>query len=160
MEGSESIVAVVFSIWATEEGFLKRGREVVLFLTTRRIAFTSKTKMSMNLWRSELDKQLKAIGSSNNIMKVPREYILEILRKDIADEEETTSIPLQDVVNLETEEKRWGSELRLKFSTNDGKVKGYKFALVKSWVRYPAKDPIAFANPDWQTWINTAKSYM
>jgi hypothetical protein len=45
-------------------------------------------------------------------------------------------------------EKRWGSELKFK-SNLEQKEKNYSFAIVKGWVKYPAKDPVQFQHVDW-----------
>jgi hypothetical protein len=37
------------------------------------------------------------------------------------------------------------------------KSKIYKFSIVKSWVKYPAKDPIEFQRVDWNPLITFLK---
>jgi len=158
LESTEQVISVLFSVWGKEEGLFKRGREGMLILTSKRIAFVSKTKMNMSWWRDEVERQLKAFVKSNNTIRVIEEYTPERLARDLQDES-NMNIQMKQVAGLELANKHWGSELKLKFG-QDNKVKTYTFAIVKGWTTYPVKDPIAFLDVDWQPWINAAKSYL
>lgn len=153
------MLSALFSVWRTEEGLFKRGKEIILILTNKRIAFVSKTKMSKGLWESELTKQVKIFRSSGDTVRVPKGYTLQVLQKDLEDEN-NMSVPMNQIMNIEGESKRWGSQLKIKFKDDDGKVRAYKFAVVRMWTRYPVKDALAFEDPNWQPWINTARSFM
>jgi hypothetical protein len=54
--------------------------------------------------------------------------------------------------------KRWGTLLKVKVNLGN-KSKVYKFSIVKSWVKYPAKDPIEFQHLDWNPLIKLIKTY-
>jgi hypothetical protein len=158
LESAEQIISVLFAVWGTEEGFFKRGREGMLILTSKRIAFVSKTKMNINWWRDEVERQIKDFKQSINTIRVSDEYTLERLSKDL-EEEGNLNIPLRQVASIGSEDKGWGSEMKVKFMI-DGKDKTYKLAMVKGWATYPIKDPISFLYVNWQPWINAARSYM
>jgi hypothetical protein len=53
-------------------------------------------------------------------------------------------------------EKRWGTELKVKLDIED-KQKNYGFAIVKGWVKYPAKDPLQFHHVDWNPIVTLFK---
>lgn len=159
MESSEKILSVLFSIWGTEEGFLKRGKEGMLILTNKRVAFVSKTKMNSVAWRSSADQQLRDFRSSNASIRVPKLYPMQTLQLDLLNED-NMNIPMNQLLGLESETKRWGTRLKMKFKDNDGKSRAYKFVVVKMWATYPVKDPIGYEAPDWEPWIMVARSYM
>lgn len=152
------MISVLFSVWGTEQKFLKRGREGMLILTTKRIAFVSKTQMNIEWWKDEVDRQLKDMARSRSAVRASEQYTLERLGRDLQ-EEDNLNIPLKNVESVSCEEKRWGGELELKFSV-DGKTKTWKFAIVKGWTSYPVKDPIGFLDVDWKPWVEAARSYM
>lgn len=158
MESTEQIISVLFSVWGKEDGFMRRGREGMLILTNKRVAFVSKTKMNLQWWRDEVNRQLAAFLRNPNTIRIVDEYTLQRLLRDL-EEEKNMNIPIREVVGVDIEDKKWGTELQLKFN-KDGKAKTYRFAIVKGWVGYPVKDPIAFFNADWKPWVNALKSYM
>lgn len=158
MESNEQVNSVLFSVWGREDRLFRHGKEGILVLTNKRIAFVSKTKMNMDWWRDEVDAQLSGFKQSKSTIRVNDEYTKERLAKDLEDEG-NMDIPIKQVAAVESEYKGWGSELKLKFNKNN-KVKVYKFTLVKGWTTYPVKDPITFVDADWQPWINAARSYM
>ncbi len=53
-----------------------------------------------------------------------------------------------DVIGVESEEKNWGSILKIKLRKNN-KEKKYQLAIVKDWVTYPVKDPVKFLKINW-----------
>ena len=158
LEDIEQIISVLFSVWGTEKGLFKRGREGMLVLTSKRIAFVSKTKMNINWWRDEVKMQLKSFKQSSNTIRVSDEYTIERLTRERLDET-NVNISIKQVLVVEFEQKRWGSELKIKFEQNGG-VKMHKFAIVKGWTTYPVKDPVAFLYVDWKPWISALKSNM
>lgn len=46
-----------------------------------------------------------------------------------------------------------GYALIVGFNTKE-KLEHYKFSIVKSWVKYPAKDPLQFYHVNWKAIIN------
>ena len=64
--------------------------------------------------------------------------------------------PYDMIVDILTEEKRWGTLLKVRFSF-EGKLETYMFSVVKGWVKYPLKDPIGFQRIDWNPLIKIFK---
>ncbi len=152
----EHVISVIFSVWGTEEGLFKHGKEGMLILTKKRVAFILKTTMSLIWWQNEVERQLKVFKQSNNTIRVSEEYTAERLEKDL-EIESNMNIPLNLVISVEAKRRGWGSELKLKFRQNK-QVRAYTFAIVKGWTTYPLKDPIAFLNVDWCPWVNAIRT--
>jgi len=105
MEG-EYIISVLFSVWGGEHGMFKRGREGILVLTNKRIAFISKTDMDIDSWKREVDTQVKELYKNKDAIRVPKTYTLDMLNSD-ARYEKNVIIPLKSIVELSNEKKRW-----------------------------------------------------
>jgi hypothetical protein len=151
----ESILSVLFSVWGVEEGLFKRGREGILVLTNTKIAFVSKTDMSMDEWKGEVDSQMKDMHDNRDAIRLSKVYTLDRLNKDLKYDKNLV-IPLDSVVYLGSESKRWGNVLKIIFKGKDGE-KVYNFIVVRTWVRYPIADPIEYVQIDWDRWIRRAK---
>lgn len=156
----ERILSTLYSVWGGEQGFMKRGREGILVLTSKRVAFISKTSMNVDVWRREVDVQVKELHRSKDPVRVSKAYTLDMLYRDIeSDKAKNLSIPLRNIVEMDHEEKRHGSILRLVFKEDDGSRR-YTFTVVKSWIRYPVADPVEYEHVDWSRWIALAKKYI
>lgn len=154
----EHILSVLFSVWGGEHGLFKRGREGILVLTNKRVAFISKTGMSMDSWKDEVNLQVKEMQSSKDAIRVPKSYTLDMLNSD-AKYEKNLIIPLSSIVELSSERKRWGTVLNIKFKS-DAVISKYSFTVVRTWIRYPVADPVEYEHVDWDGWIRSAKAYM
>ncbi|MEM4286115.1 MAG: hypothetical protein QXS98_07820 [Candidatus Nitrosocaldus sp.] len=160
MEGEERILSTLYSVWGGEQGFMKRGREGILVLTSKRVAFISKTSMNVDVWKREVDAQIKELHRSKDPVRVSKVYTLDMLYRDLeSDNAKNLNIPLSSIVEMDHEEKRHGSILRLVVK-DDGGSKRYTFTVVKSWIRYPVADPIEYEHVDWSRWIALAKTYV
>lgn len=138
---------------------MKRGREGILVLTSKRVAFISRTSMNVDVWKREVDSQVKELHRSKDPIRVSKAYTLDMLYNDIErDKVKNLSIPLSSIVEMSCEEKRYGSILRLVFSDDEGRSKRYTFTVVRSWIRYPVADPVEYEHVDWDRWIELAKS--
>ncbi len=153
----ESILSVLFSVWGVEEGLFKRGKEGILVLTNTKIAFISKTDMSMDEWKREVDAQIKDMHDNRDAIRLSKVYTLDRLNRDLKYEKNLV-IPLDSVVYLGSESKRWGNVLKIIFKGKD-REKVYNFIVVRTWVRYPLADPIEYVQIDWDRWVRTAKEY-
>ena len=69
---------------------------------------------------------------------------------------ENSDIPFSQILDIISEEKRWGTQLMVKINLGI-KSKTYKFSIVKGWVKYPLKDPVEFQHVDWLPVINLIK---
>ncbi len=143
-------------IWGQEEGFMKRGKEGMLVITNMRIAFIMKTKMKYNVHEEYSLRQLRRFKDGESVL-LPIERYNEIdLQNDLAESDKNMDIPFDKIINIEQERKKWGTLLKLKFIENEG-TRGYKFMVVKGWVKYPLKDPVSFQQLNWDPIIALIK---
>ena len=143
-------------IWGQEEGFMKRGKEGMLVITNMRIAFIMKTKMKYRVHEEYSLRQLRRFKDGESVL-LPVERYEEIdLQNDLAESDKNMDIPFDRIVNIEQERKKWGTLLKLKFIENEG-TRGYKFMVVKGWVKYPLKDPVSFQQLNWDPIIALIK---
>ena len=143
-------------IWGQEEGFMKRGKEGMLVITNMRIAFIMKTKMKYRVHEEYSLRQLRRFKDGESVL-LPVERYEEIdLQNDLAESDKNMDVPFDRIVNIEQERKKWGTLLKLKFIENEG-TRGYKFMVVKGWVKYPLKDPVSFQQLNWDPIIALIK---
>ena len=156
VDWNEQIKGHLFWVWGGEEGLFKRGKEGMLVVTDRRLAFIIKTNMTYKMHESHSLRQLKRFEAGENIFRPAEGYKLEDLKKDLAKSPDNLQIPFVQILDVISEEKDWGTLLKVK--TNLGyKAKVFKFSIVKGWVKYPAKDPLEFQRMDWRPLISLVK---
>ena len=68
-----------------------------------------------------------------------------------------SKITFDNILEIEEEEKTWGSVLKIE-AVENGKKKNYEFSIVQDWVKYPIKDPTKYLNVDWKPCIEFIKS--
>lgn len=102
-------------------------------------------------------RQLNRFKNNENVFRPAEGYKLEHLEKDLDKSPDNLEIPFSQVLDLTSEEKRWGTLLKVKVNLGD-KSKLYKFSIVKAWVKYPAKDPLGFQRMNWSPLINLVKT--
>jgi hypothetical protein len=157
VEWDEQIKAHLVWIWGEEEGFLKRGKEGMLVITDRRIAFISKTNMTYRIHDVHAMRQLKRFKEGENVLRPLEGYKIKDLEDDLNKSGENLDIPFRQILDITQQEKRWGTLLKINVNLI-GKSKIYKFSIVKGWVKYPLKDPIEFQRMDWTNLINLFKT--
>jgi hypothetical protein len=156
VDWDEHIKAHLVWIWSQEEGFMKRGKEGMLVVTDRRIAFITKTNMSYRVHDIHSLRQLKKFKEGGNIFKPLEGYSIKNLDDDLKKSAENYDIPFNQILDITSEEKRWGTLLKIKINLGI-KSKTYKFSIVKGWVKYPLKDPVEFQHVNWFPVINLFK---
>ena len=142
----EQIKAHLVWVWGEEEGFMKRGKEGMLVITDRRIAFITKTNMTYRMHDVHSRRQLERFKEDENVFRPLEGYKTKDLENDLDKSDENLEIAFSLILDITSEVKRWGTLLKVKVRMVD-KSKIYKFSIVKSWVKYPAKDPIEFQRP-------------
>ena len=157
VDWNEQIKAHLVWIWGEEEGFLKRGKEGMLVITDRRIAFISKTNMTYRTHDVHAMRQLKRFKERENVFRPLEGYKVKDLEDDLNKSGENLEIPFRQILDITQQEKRWGTLLKVNANLID-KSKIYKFSIVKGWVKYPLKDPIEFQRMDWTDLIDLFKS--
>ena len=153
----EKIKAHLVWIWGEEDGFMKRGKEGMLVVTDRRIAFITKTNMSYRIHEVHSLRQLKRFKEDRNVFCPLEGYDTNDLENDLNKSDENLEFPFSQIIDVISEIKRWGTLLKVKVNIGE-KSKIYKFSIVKGWVKYPAKDPIEFQHVDWNPVINLIKT--
>jgi hypothetical protein len=143
-------------IWGQEEGFMKRGKEGMLVITNMRIAFITKTKMKYRVHEEYSLRQLRHFKDGESVLMPVERYEEIDLQNDLAESDKNMDIPFDKIINIEQERKKWGTLLKLKFIENEG-TRGYKFMVVKGWVKYPLKDPVSFQQLNWDPIIALIK---
>jgi hypothetical protein len=156
VDWDEQIKAHLVWIWSQEEGFMKRGKEGMLVVTDRRIAFITKTNMSYRVHDIHSLRQLKKFKEGGNMFKPLEGYGIKNLDDDLKKSAENYDIPFNQILDITSEEKRWGTLLKIKINLGI-KSKTYKFSIVKGWVKYPVKDPVEFQHVNWFPVINLFK---
>ncbi|HEX2014516.1 MAG TPA: hypothetical protein VLA68_04740, partial [Nitrososphaera sp.] len=101
-------------------------------------------------------RQLNRFKSKENVFRPAEGYRLEHLERDLDKDARNLEIPFSQILDIASEEKRWGTLLKVKVNLGD-KSKVHKFSIVKGWVKYPAKDPLEFQRMDWSPLINLVK---
>jgi hypothetical protein len=152
----EQIKAHLVWVWGEEEGFMKRGKEGMLVITDRRIAFITKTNMTYRIHDVHSRRQLERFKEDENVFRPLEGYKTKDLENDLDKSDENLEITFNLILDITSEVKRWGTLLKVKVKMVD-KSKIYKFSIVKSWVKYPAKDPIEFQRVDWKPLITFLK---
>jgi hypothetical protein len=156
VDWDEQIKAHLVWIWRQEEGFMKRGKEGMLVITDKRIAFITKTYMSYRIHDVHSIRQLKKFSEGENVFRPLEGYGIKNLDDDLKKSTENSDIPFSQILDIISEEKRWGTQLNVKINLGI-KSKTYKFSIVKGWVKYPLKDPVEFQHVDWLPVINLIK---
>jgi len=157
VDWDEQIKAHLFWIWNEGEGFLKRGKECMLVITDKRIAIITKTEMSSKIHQTHSLRQIKRFEDGENVFRPAEGYKLEHLERDLDKSPDNVVIPFSQIMDVTSEDKRWGTLLKVKVNLGD-KSKIHKFSIVKGWVKYPAKDPLGFQKMDWTPFINLVKT--
>jgi hypothetical protein len=157
VEWDEQIKAHLFWIWGEEEGFMKRGKEGMLVITDRRLAFIIKTEMTYRMHDTHSTRQFNRFKNKEDVFKPAEGYRIKDLEKDLDKSPDNLEIPFRQIMDISSEEKRWGTLLKVKVNLGD-KSKLYKFSIVKGWVKYPVKDPLEFQRMDWTPLISMVKA--
>lgn len=157
VDWDEEIKAHLFWVWAEPEGLFKRGKEGMLVITDRRLAFISKTEMTYRMHDTHSTRQFNRFKNKENVFRPAEGYKLEHLEKDLDKSDENLEIPFRQIMDITSEEKRWGTLLKVKVNMGDT-FKLYKYSIVKGWVKYPAKDPLEFQRMDWDPLISLVKT--
>ena len=156
MHYDEHIQTHLLAVWREEKKFFKHGVEGMLFLTEKHLMFVTKTEVKGKWWAPAVERQLRTMQKSNNTMIHHDGYGDEQLRLDLQNEK-NMEIPFDQILNVNSEEKSWGSVLNLEINI-EGKTKKYRFSIVSGWVKYPAKDPIKYLKVDWTPFVDYIKS--
>jgi hypothetical protein len=150
---SEQIKAHFFWVWKEGEGFLRQGKEGMLVITDRRLAFIIKTDMTYKMHDTHSMRQRKRFDAGENVFRPAEGYKMEHLENDLDKSPDNLEVPFSQILEIISEEKGWGTLLKVKQNLGD-KSKVHRFSMVKGWVKYPAKEPMGFHKMDWSPLID------
>jgi len=157
VDWDEQIKAHLFWVWQEGEGFLKQGKEGMMVITDKRIAFITRTDMTFRMHETYSIRQAKRFEAKENIFRPAEGYKLEHLERDLDKSPDNIEILFSEILDISTEEKGWGTLLKVTQNLGD-KSKMRKFSMVKGWVKYPAKEPMGFHRMDWTPLIDLVKT--
>ena len=156
MEFEEKIQAHVLSVWReSREFFGGKGKEGMLILTNRRLMFVKKTEAGMKWWGAVRTRQIVRLLRSKDVMFTEDGYGEERLKID-AENKKNQEIRFNDILNIDFEEKVWGSVLLLEILDGSKKRK-YQFSVVQDWVKYPLSAPTKYMKVDWSGFVKYIK---
>lgn len=148
MDLDEKIKTHLLSVWLEEKKLFARSRECMFFVTNKSIYFVSKTEAKSQWWKSTVQRQiLSLMKTPDDTMIIHDGYDEKKLAVDLENEKNPRFL-LSDVINVDTEEKVWGSVLKLKLRDGE-KERTFHLSIVKDWVSYPAKAPMRFLKINW-----------
>ena len=152
MSFDERIQAHIVSVWREPKKFFSiGGKEGMLVLTDRRLAFIYKTDAKMKWWQAIVARQVVMLIRSRNIMNVHDGYDEESFREDVKNKKNVV-LGFDDILNIGHEDLDWGSVLSFEYE-RDGRVEKHQYSIVQDWVKYPAKDPTKFMKVDWGPFV-------
>jgi hypothetical protein len=156
MDVDEKIKAHLLSVWKEEKKLFSKGRECMFFLTTKHIIFITRTEAKMQWWKPAVQRQIITLMKTNDAMLTHDGYGEQNLKVDL-ENEKNEEFSLDDIVDVEAEEKVWGSILKLKIRNGD-KERKFHLSVVKDWVSYPIKDPVKFLKVNWAPIVEYIKN--
>lgn len=149
----EKIRAHLVSVWRESTGFFSiGGKEGMLVLTDRRLAFIQKTKAKPAWWQAIRRRQVIGFMKSRYTMITHDGYDESNLLEDLK-EPKNLSLDFRDILEIYYEEKEWGSVMYMKYEKN-GKIEKYTYSIAQDWVKYPAKDALKFMKVDWGPFVD------
>jgi len=155
MDSDEQIQAHILSVWLKEKKLISRGKEIMLILTNKHLMFFPKTDLRMRWWDAATRRQAVALMKSKDVMIKQDGYKEKELRIDL-ENEKNSKVSFDNIIDISSEEKVWGSVLNLELYEN-GKKKKYQCAVVLDWVKYPIKDPTKHMKVDWSSFVQYVK---
>ena len=160
MEFDEKIHTHLMSVWRESKSFFGvGGKEGMLILTDNHFIFLKRTERMKKWWGAVTKRQVVALLQNKSTMQRLDGYEEKDLQIDLEEVKEKyiSKITFDNILEIEEEEKTWGSVLKIE-AVENGKKKSYEFSIVQDWVKYPIKDPTKYLNVDWKPCVEFIKS--
>jgi len=152
MDPDEKIQAHIVSVWRESKKFFSiGGREGMLILTDKHLMFIHKTEAKKKWWGAIRTRQTVQFLKSKNTMIIHDGYYEKNLKEDL-ENKKNVELRFDDILNISTEEKEWGSILLIDYE-KDGKLEKHQYAIAQDWVKYPAKEPTKYMKVDWAPFV-------
>jgi hypothetical protein len=160
MAFDEKIHTHLMSVWRESKSFFGvGGKEGMLILTDNHFIFLKRTERMKKWWGAVTKRQVVALLQNKSTIQRLDGYEEKDLQIDLEEVKEKyiSKITFDNILEIEEEEKTWGSVLKIKAIENE-KKKSYEFSIVQDWVKYPIKDPTKYLNVDWKPCVEFIKS--
>ena len=160
MEFDEKIHTHLMSVWRESKSFFGvGGKEGMLILTDNHFIFLKRTERMKKWWGAVTKRQVVALLQNKSTIQRLDGYEEKDLQIDLKEVKEKyiSKITFDNILEIEEEEKTWGSVLKIEAIENE-KKKSYEFSIVQDWVKYPIKDPTKYLHVDWKPCIEFIKS--
>ena len=148
------------SVWRESKSFFGvGGKEGMLLLTDNHLIFLKRTERMRKWWGAASKRQVITLLQNNNTILRHDGYEEKDLEVDLEEVKKkyVSKITFDNILEINEEEKTWGSVLKIKAIEN-GKKKDYEFSIVQDWVKYPIKDPTKYMNVNWKPCVEFIKS--
>lgn len=157
MDNDERIQAHIVSVWREpkKKFFSIGGREGMLILTDKHLMFVHKTEAKMKWWQAVVQRQVLMFLRSKDTMIRHDGYDEASLKTDLGNEK-NVEISFNEIKEISSEEKGWGSVLIVEYE-KDGKSEKHQYSIVQDWVKYPVKEPTKFMKVDWSPFCQYIK---
>ena len=155
MEEEEQIIASLPKIWGIAlglAGFFHKSKEGVLALTDKNLIFAPHY-----LYITPKEREKYFGDDKAKVLKLAN-YSEADLDEDISKNSKSWIIPLQSIIIAESVSSRKVNFLRITFKDEKNKVKKYEFAITKSVINYPQRQPLMYYSLDWTDWVNLINS--
>ena len=160
MEFNEKIHTHLMSVWRESKSFFGiGGKEGMLILTDNHFIFLKRTERMKKWWGAVTKRQVVALLQNKSTIQRLDGYEEKDLQIDLEEVKKKyiSKITFDNILEIEEEEKTWGSVLKIEAIENE-KKKSYEFSIVQDWVKYPIKDPTKYLHVDWKPCIEFIKS--
>jgi hypothetical protein len=156
MQSDEKIQAHLVSVWRESKNFFSiGGKEGMFVLTDKHLMFIHKTEAKMRWWQAIRQRQVISFLKSKNTMIRHDGYNESNLIEDLKNAK-NIELLFDDILNITSEEKEWGSVLLLEYK-KDGKQQKYQYSIAQDWVKYPVKEPTKYMKVDWEPFVQYIK---
>lgn len=155
LDEDEYIIASLPKIWGIAlglAGFFHKSKEGVLALTNKNVIFAPHY-----LYITPKEQQTYFGDDRARVVKL-RNYSESDLDEDISKSSKSWIIQLNSIVNVESVTSRKVNFLRISFKDEKNRIKKYDFAITRSVINYPQRQPLMFYSLDWSEWISLIKS--
>ena len=160
MAFDEKIHTHLMSVWRESKSFFGvGGKEGMLILTDNHFIFLKRTERMKKWWGAVTKRQVVALLQNKSTIQRLDGYEEKDLQIEMEEVKKKyiSKITFDNILEIEEEEKTWGSVLKIE-AVENGKKKSYEFSIVQDWVKYPIKDPTKYLNVDWKPCIEFIKS--
>ena len=160
MEFNEKIHTHLMSVWRESKSFFGiGGKEGMLILTDNHFIFLKRTERMKKWWGAVTKRQVVALLQNKSTIQRLDGYEEKDLQIDLEEVKKKyiSKITFDNIIEIEEEEKTWGSVLKIE-AVENGKKKSYEFSIVQDWVKYPIKDPTKYLSVNWKPCVEFIKS--